>query len=41
MTTQKVEVTEESLVLGAKDARWYRGVAVRCNYLAPDRVDLQ
>ena len=41
VTTQKVEVTEESPELGAKDARWYRGVAARCNYLAQDRVDLQ
>ena len=39
-TGQKVEVVEELLELSAKDSRWFRGVAARCNYLAQDRVDL-
>ena len=37
----KVEVEEESPELNARDARAYRGVAARCNYLAQDKVDMQ
>ena len=40
-TGQKIEVVEELFELSAKEARWFRGVAARCNYLAQDRVDLQ
>ena len=37
----KVEVVEESPELGARDAKAFRGVAARCNYLVQDKVDLQ
>ena len=37
----KVEVEDESPELNAGDARAYRGVAARCNYIAQDRVDRQ
>ena len=40
-TSLKVEVLEESPELGTKDARAFRGVAARCNYLAQDKVVLQ
>ena len=40
-TSLKVEVVEESPELGTKDARAFRGVAARCNYLAHIILDLQ
>ena len=40
-TGQKVEVIEEWPELSAKEARWFRGVAARCNYFAQDGVDVQ
>ena len=39
-TGLKVEVVDESPELGARDAKAYRGVDARCNYLAKDRVRL-
>ena len=36
-----VEVEDESPELNAGDARAFRGVAARCNYLAQDMVDIQ
>ena len=37
----RVQVGEESPELNARDARAYRGVAARCNYLVQDSVDMQ
>ena len=37
----KVEVTDEAPQLSARDAKGYRGIAARCNFLEQDRVDIQ
>ena len=36
-----VEIEDESQLLNAAEAKLYRGVTARCNYLAQDRVDIQ
>ena len=36
-----VEVEDESPLLNAAEAKLYRGVTARCNYLAQDMVDIQ
>ena len=35
-----VAVEDESPLLNAEEAKLYRGVTARCNYLAQDRVDI-
>ena len=35
------EIEDDSPLLDAEEARLYRGVAARCNYLAQDRIDVQ
>ena len=36
-----VEIEDDSPLLNAEEAKLYRGVTARCNYLAQDRVDIQ
>ena len=31
---------DDDELLGPEDARWYRGVASRLNYISPDRPDI-